>query len=93
MAGGPDLNFTYDKAETFLKFKCDVHPWMFSYVTVVDHPYFAVTDKDGNFSIKNVPAGKYTITALHRKAAPTGSDQEIEVKADGAKSDFTLDAK
>jgi len=93
MAGAPDLNFTYGKAENFLKFKCDVHPWMFAYVTVVDHPYFAVTDKDGNFTIKDVPAGKYTITALHRKAAATGVDQEIEVKADGAKADFTVEAK
>jgi hypothetical protein len=93
MAGGADLNFTYDKAEPFLKFKCDVHPWMFSYITVVDHPYFAVTDKDGKFTIKDVPAGKYTITAMHRKAAATGLDQEIEVKADGAKADFTLEAK
>jgi len=93
MAGGADLNFTYDKAESFLKFKCDVHPWMFAYVTVVDHPYFAVTDKDGNFTIKNVPAGKYTVTATHRKAAAAGVDQEIEVKADGAKADFTLEVK
>jgi hypothetical protein len=93
MAGGADLTFSYDKAETFLKFKCDVHPWMFAYMTVVDHPYFAVTDKDGNFTIKDVPAGKYTITALHRKAAATGVDQEIEVKADGAKADFALEVK
>jgi plastocyanin len=93
MAGGADLTFSYDKPENFLKFKCDVHPWMFSYVTVVDHPYFAVTDGDGNFTIKNVPAGKYTITAIHRKAAAAGVDQEIEVKADGAKADFTLEVK
>jgi len=93
MAGGADLTFTYDKPENFLKFKCDVHPWMFAYVTVVDHPYYAVTDKDGNFTIKDVPAGKYTITAAHRKAALAGVDQEIEVKADGAKADFTLEVK
>jgi plastocyanin len=93
MAGGADLNFTYDKAENFLKFKCDVHPWMFAYVTVVDHPYFAVTDKDGNFTIKDVPAGKYTIAAAHRKAAAAGVEQAVEVKADGAKADFTLEVK
>jgi len=91
MAGGADLTFAYDKAENFLKFKCDVHPWMFAWATVVDHPYFAVTDKDGKFKIKDVPAGKYTISALHRKASPAGVDQEIEVKADGAKADFTLE--
>jgi hypothetical protein len=93
MPGGADLTFSFPKEEKFLKFKCDVHPWMFAWVTVVDHPYFAVTDKDGKFTIKDVPAGKYTVTALHRKAAPLGVDQEVEVKADGAKADFTLEVK
>lgn len=92
-AGGADLTFSFPAAENFLRFKCDVHPWMFSYITVVDHPYFAVTGKDGTFTIKDVPPGKYTIVAMHRKAAATGVEQEIEVKADGAKADFTLEAK
>jgi plastocyanin len=95
MAGGPDLNFVFPAPENFLRFKCDVHPWMFSYINVVDHPYFAVTGKDGKFTIKNVPAGKYTLVAMHRKAAPApaGVEKEIEVTADGAKVDLTLDAK
>ena len=91
MAGAADKTFAFAKPENFVKFKCDVHPWMFAWATVVDHPYFAVTDKDGKFKIKDVPAGKYTISALHRKASPAGVDQEIEVKADGAKADFTLE--
>jgi hypothetical protein len=93
MAGGPDLDFTFPAAENFLKFQCDVHPWMFAWVTVVDSPYFAVTDKDGKFTIKDVPPGKYTVTALHRKAALTGVDKEVEVKEDGATVDFTLEVK
>ncbi len=92
-AGAADLTFTFPATENFLKFKCDVHPWMFSYITVVDHPYFAVTGKDGAFTIKDVPAGKYKIVALHRKAAPAGIEQDIEVTADGAKTDFALEAK
>ena len=36
----------YPKADVMVKFKCDVHPWMFSYVGVLSHPYFAVTDAD-----------------------------------------------
>ena len=91
MQGGADLTFSFPKEEKFLKFKCDVHPWMFAWVTVVDSPYFAVTDKDGKFTIKNVPAGKYTVTALHRKAAPTGVDQAVEVKDGGATADFVLE--
>ena len=92
MPNSSDLTFSFPKPEMFLKFKCDVHPWMFAWVSVFDHPYFAVSEKDGSFKIANVPAGKYTIQAAHRKAGTT--TQEIEVK-DGApnKVDFTLEAK
>jgi len=93
MAGSADLLFSMPKAENFVKFKCDVHPWMFAWVTVVDHPYFAVTGKDGSFTIKDVPPGKYKVVALHRKAAPTGVEKDVEVTADGAKADFTLEVK
>jgi plastocyanin len=91
MPGGADLSFSFDKPENFLKFKCDVHPWMFAWVTVVDHPYFAVTDKGGRCTIKDVPAGKYTVVALHRKAAPAGVEKEVEVKDGGATVDFNLE--
>ena len=91
MGGGPDLTYTFAKPEPFLKFKCDVHPWMFAWVSVFDHPYFAVTDKDGKFTIKNVPAGKYTLEAAHRKLG--AQTAEIEVKADGAAQNFTFEVK
>src|SRR5205807_9583332 len=87
-----DLTFTFAKPEPFLKFKCDVHPWMFAWASVFDHPYFAVSDKDGTFKIANVPAGKYTIKVAHRKAGT--ATQQVEVKEGApAKADFTLEAK
>jgi plastocyanin len=76
--GGPELIYTFPKPEQFLKFRCDVHSWMFAWVSVFDHPYFSMTDKDGKFTIKNVPPGKYTIEAAHRKAGTQAV--EIEVK-------------
>ena len=48
-------------------FKCDVHGWMNAYVGVLEHPYFAVTDKDGKFTLKGLPPGTYTIEAWHEK--------------------------
>jgi plastocyanin len=93
MAGGPDLSYSFPAAENFLKFQCDVHPWMFAWITVVDSPYYAVTGKDGKFTIKDVPPGKYTITALHRKGAPSGVDKEIEVKDGANTTDFTIELK
>jgi len=92
-AGAADLAFSVPTAENFFKFKCDVHPWMFAWVTAVDHPYFAVTGKDGAFTIKDVPPGKYKIVAMHRKASPTGVEQDIEVTADGGKADFAIELK
>jgi len=95
MPNGPDLPFVFPSAEVFLKFACNVHPWMFAYACVVDHPYFAVTDKDGKYTIKNVPDGKYTMEVYHRKAAPASAPMtgEVEVKGGGVTKDFTLEAK
>jgi plastocyanin len=91
MSGGPDLTYTFDKPEPFLKFQCDVHPWMFAWVSVFDHPYFAVSGADGKFTIKNVPPGKYTLEAAHRKLGTQTA--EIEVKDDGAVQNFTFSPK
>ena len=91
MPGGADLTFTFDKPEPFLKFQCDVHPWMFAWVSVFDSPYFAVSGKDGKFTIKNVPPGKYTLEAVHRKLGTQTA--EIEVKDDGAAQNFTFEVK
>lgn len=93
LPNGPDLTLSFDKPENFLRFKCDVHPWMFAYVCVVDHPYFAVTGADGTFKIADVPAGKYTVEVLHRKAAPKGVSQEVAITDAGGKADFMLEAK
>jgi plastocyanin len=91
MPGGADLTFTFDKPEPFLKFQCDVHPWMFAWVSVFDHPYFAVTGKDGKFTIKDVPPGKYTLEAAHRKLG--AQTAEIEVTDSGATQNFTFEIK
>ena len=91
MPGGADLTFTFDKPEPFLKFQCDVHPWMFAWVSVYDHPYFAVTDKDGKFTIKDVPPGKYTIEAAHRKLGAQTAD--VEIKDAGVAQNFTFEIK
>ncbi len=49
----------FPKAETLpARISCSIHSWELAWLVVKDHPYMAVTDKDGNFEIKNVPAGK-----------------------------------
>lgn len=80
----------FDQPELPLKFMCNVHNWMFAYAGIFDHPYYAVTDKDGKFTLPaTLPAGKYTVVAKHMKAGET--TQEVTV-GDGDKKtvDFTL---
>jgi plastocyanin len=91
MPGGADLTYTFPKPEMFLKFKCDVHPWMFAWVSVIDSPYYCVSGNDGKFVIKNVPPGKYTVAADHRKLG--SQTQDVEVKDSDATVNFTFEVK
>ncbi len=66
---------------------CNVHPEMSGYIVVSPTPYFATTDKSGEYKIENVPDGSYTVTAWH-EGAKTKS-QPVKVAGD-SKADFTL---
>ena len=67
---------------------CNVHPEMSGYVVVVPTPYFAVTDKDGNYEIKNVPAGKYTLKTWSEDGKPT--TQAVDLSGATATADLTV---
>ena len=58
---------SFAKEEGMFVVKCDVHPWMQSYIGVFSHPFFAVTGSDGKFTIANLPAGTYEVEAWHEK--------------------------
>jgi plastocyanin len=75
--GAKPVDKTFAKQEIFVKLQCNVHPWMFGYIGVSESPFFAVTDKDGGFTIKGLPAGKYTLAFKHLKAGEV--TKEIEV--------------
>ena len=47
--------------------KCDIHRWMSSYIHVVKNPFYAVSDADGSFAIRNLPAATFTLEAWHEK--------------------------
>ena len=67
-------NFRKETTRTFSKvevtpfpIKCDVHPWMGAWISVMDHPFFCVTRPNGQYKIDNLPAGTYEIEAWHEK--------------------------
>jgi len=64
---------------------CDIHPWMTAYIMIFDHPFFAVTDKDGSFEIKGVPAGKQNLVVWQETAGWINSAKAkgdpVDVKA------------
>ena len=53
-----ELTFKKEPVGSPLKFSCSIHTWMSGRVLTFDHPYFAVTDKNGKFEIANVPNGE-----------------------------------
>jgi plastocyanin len=58
-----------------VKYSCMIHPWMQGWVRVFDHPYYALTDADGKFEIKNAPAGKFRIVYWHETTGYKGGKE------------------
>ena len=61
------------------QFKCDIHPWMSAYCAVMEHPFFATTDENGNFEITGLPDGDYVITTWAERFKK-GQDKRVTIK-------------
>jgi hypothetical protein len=73
------------KEPEFFKVTCDVHAWMTAWVAVFDHSFFSVTDENGAFQIRNIPAGTYKLISWHERF---GKREKIVNVTDG---DLTSD--
>ena len=80
---------TFKKVESMFTIKCDKHPWMNAYAAVLDHPFFAVTGKDGAFVIVGLPAGTYEVEAWHEKMG-TKVEQVTVGEMETGNIDFTF---
>ncbi|MCB9748103.1 MAG: carboxypeptidase regulatory-like domain-containing protein [Candidatus Omnitrophica bacterium] len=60
----------FEKEEFMFPMKCDVHPWMSTYVSVLKHPYFTTTNKEGKYTIDNLPPGDYVVEAWQQRLDP-----------------------
>lgn len=79
---GKGTKVEYKLGETLpMKVTCDFHPWMAAYWMVVDHPYAAVTDKEGKFTITNLPTGKHEFRVWHERVGYLDRKYEVTVAA------------
>jgi hypothetical protein len=84
MPKGKPIMAKFTEVEDRMRYKCDIHPWMMSYVFVKDHPFFAVTDENGQFQIAGLPSGEYEVKAWHEHyKEQTG---KVTIDANGAGS-------
>lgn len=73
-AGEPIVK-TFAREEAMIPIKCNQHPWEKTYVGVMSHPFFAVSDQLGNYEISGLPAGTYKLMVAHEAF----SEQELEI--------------
>jgi len=85
---GQTIEKKFGKPETMIRVKCDVHTWMNAYINVLEHPYYAVTDSSGAYTIKDLPDGEYTIEAVHGKLG--AKTVKLKVAGGAATQDFSF---
>ena len=71
------------RRDGLMEVTCDSHPWMHGFVQILDHPYGAVTNAKGEFAIKDIPAGTYTVEGWHEAL---GKVKEANVKVESGKA-------
>ena len=74
-----------------LEVRCDIHPWMKAWMMVFDHPFFAVTEKDGSFEIHGVPAGVQNLIVWQEKVGYATKQGAANFKAVNVKPGETTD--
>ncbi len=89
--GAPPIVTSWKNEEVAIQVKCNIHPWMHGYFVVVKGPY-ATTDGKGSYTIANVPAGSYTVTAWQEDLGTQTATVTVAAGS-AAKADFTFKAK
>ena len=84
-----EMEVSFNKPEFMFPIRCDVHPWMQAWMAVLSHPFFAVTQADGQYKIDNLQPGTYELEAWHEKLGVKTASVTVTDQAN-VKSDFTF---
>ena len=82
-AGTPVDPIPFDKAGEVV-LGCNIHDHMIAYIYVVDSPWFAKSDKDGDARIEGLPAGDYDIHAWYYAQDARPTPVGVKLRADEA---------
>jgi plastocyanin len=88
--GNPTFNRTQPRGRTIpvvftkpeiVRVDCDLHPWMRAWVVVAEHPFYAVTNDQGEFMLNNVPPGAYTLQLWQESLGTVTKDVTVKDEA------------
>ncbi len=87
--GAADIDASFEEPGIY-RLKCDVHPWMRTFIVTTDNPFYSVSGADGSFNIGKVPDGKYKIVAWHARYGQ--KEATVEIKGGAAvEANFSYD--
>lgn len=89
---GMTLEKKFRRPEMGIAVRCDVHPWMSSWVHVMEHPFYAVTGEKGTFEITGLPDGEYEVSVWHEfdRFSPREKTLSVTVENGEASGDLAF---
>jgi len=67
-----------------VRVSCDLHSWMRAWVVVAEHPFYAVTDAEGRFTLRGVPPGRYRLRVWQERLGTVTQDVVVRDGQDAA---------
>ena len=91
-AKGAPVQKIFKEPEVMIPVRCNNHPWMNAFINVSPTPFWAVSDANGHFEIRGLPAGTYTLAVVHEKMGEQTTQVTVAPK-EAEKTDFTYSMK
>ena len=85
----PPIERKFETAEVLIPVRDNQHPWQKAYVSILSHPFFAVSARNGSYQISGLPPGQYTVVAWHERFGEQRSEISVGV-SEQKNLDFTF---